>query len=486
VDIGGSFAAWDQRFRSGTTENAAQDFVRDQVGSEFFPALAASEALLSQVTGLANARFNLGRTTATQFVTRGTTAIGMAYGLTSRLTLFGMVPIVRVEVRSTLAQDSTGANSGFNPADPVFGDPAGRAQTAQFFARFDAAMTELSTNLTGGAYDGDPAAKQLAQETLADGTALRNDLFALMLGTEASPFLPVQASAIGAALLGNVNALQETLEGSLGITGFTETPALPNQRLGNDGFADFVNNPDGPVAGSLETPTIAALGDIEVGAAYAIVDQLDRPGARSGIRIAAQGLLRLRTSTRPRAGGFFDVGTGDRQPDLQLGLAADGLYGRFGARVSAGYNLQLAGKANQRISTPTQPIAYANTLAGLENNLGDELMVGITPFFRLAPTFGLVAGVSHTRKGKDTWSLLPGQDSIPGAPPELLGLDSEASWTTARAGLSFSSPLGVAQGKPRLPLDAGLMWEGVIASSGGRTPKASSLRFLLRLYGRFP
>ena len=486
MDIGGSFAAWDQRFHSGLTESSAQDFVRDQVGSDFFPALASAEVLLSRVTGLADPRFALGRTTATQFVTRGTAAVGLAYGLTSRLTLFGMVPIVRVEVRSTLAQDSTGANSGFNPADPVFGDPVGRAQTAQFFARFDAAMTELAKNLAGGTYDGDPAAKRLAQETLADGTTLRNDLFALMLGSEASPFLPVRASAIGAALLGTVAALQGTLEGSLGITGFTESPALPGQRLDNAGFDNFINNPSGPVAGSLDTPTITTLGDIELGAAYAIIDQLARPGVRSGIRITAQGLLRLRTSTRPRAGGFFDVGTGDRQPDLQLGLAADGLYGRFGARVSAGYNLQLTGKAQQRISAPTQPIAYANTLAALQNNLGDELMVGVTPFFRLAPTFGLVAGVTYTRKGKDEWSLLAGQDSIPGAPPTVIGLDSETSRTTVTAGFSYSSPLDVAKGKPKLPLDAGFMWEGVIGNSGGRTPKASSVRFFLRLYSRFP
>ena len=487
VDLGGSFAAWDQRFLAGKLQPAAQDFMREQVGSDFFPALAPAESILARVTGLAGSRFDLGKTTATHFVTRGTTAFGLAYGLTSKLTLFGVVPIVWVDVRSTFGQEPGTANSGFNPASPVFGDAPGQVQSAQFFNQFDTALSTLAKQISEGAYDGDAATKQLAEETLATGTALQVDLFALIAGPGASPFLPTQSSATGTALVGTVTALQATLSGSLGVTGFEQTPALPSQPLGNADFSNFVSNADGPVAGSLAVPpTLTALGDIELGAAYAIIDQLGRPGVRSGFRLAAQGLMRLRTSTRPRPGLFFDVGTGDRQPDLEFGMAADGLYHRFGARLSAGYNLQLTGKAKQRISAPWQPIAYANTLAALQDNLGDEIRVGLMPFFRLAPTFGLVAGLTYTRKGADSWSLLAGQDSIPAAPPTLVGLDSEASWTTAMAGVSFSSPLDVTKGKPKLPLDAGFIWEGVIAGSGGRTPKSSTVRFFIRLYRRFP
>ncbi|MBS1240805.1 MAG: hypothetical protein H6R40_232 [Gemmatimonadetes bacterium] len=484
-DLGGAFTGYDERYRLGQRQDAAQDFMREALGSDFFPALAGADSLIASITGLSSP-LSLGRTSASHLVTFGTGILGAAVGVTSRLTVFGMVPLRVTKVRATFTQDSATANAGFNPADQQFGSSAGGQQDAAFFSEFDAALVTLEQNLASGVYDGDPNRKALAAATLAEGGALRENLFALLLGAgTASPFLPTTTSAAGAAILQRVAALQGILSNRLDVLGFSQVPALPGRRLDNTDFGSFVTDPQGPVAGSLETPELFSLGNIELGAAYSVIDQLAEPGVRSGIRVAAQLLTRLRTGTDPDPARFFAVGTAERQPDVEGSVTADLLHRRFGARVTAGYNLQMTGTVERRISEPSQPMPYASRLATVTWNPGDELILGASPFFRLTSSFALVAGATYRRKGSDSYDLAAGQDSIPDAPPSLLGIESDASWTTASLGLSYSTVLTPREGRSaQAPLDAGLMWSGVVAANGGRVPRSSSLRLWLRLYGK--
>ena len=77
------------------------------------------------------------------------------------------------------------------------------------------------------------------------------------------------------------------------------------------------------------------------------------------------------------------------------------------------------------------------------------------------------------------------QAEIPGAPASLLELETDGSWTTAALGLTFSAPLITKDGKEKAPLDAGILWEGVVSSSGAlRVPQTAGIRFWLRIYGR--
>jgi hypothetical protein len=484
-EVGGEFTGYDSRYRLGQRQDAAQDFMREALGSDFFPALAGADSLISRITGQ-SAPLSLGRTSASQLVTFGTGILGAAVGITSRLTVFGMVPLRSVKVRATFAQDSATANAGFNPADELFGDGIGGAQDAAFFSQFDAALASLRDNLDSGVYDGDPNRKALAVATLAEGGMLRENLFSLLLGTgTASPFLPTTTSTSGAAILQRVAALQGVLSNRLDVLGFDGSPALPGRRLDDADFGAFVTNPLGPVAGSLDTPEIFSLGNIELGTAYAVIDQLAEPAARSGIRLVAQVLTRLPTGTAADPARFFAVPNAERQLDLEGSVTADLVYRRFGARATAGYNLQRPGTIQRRISEPSQPMPYASRLADVSWDPGDELMLGASPFFRLTPSFAVVAGAAYRRKGSDTYELAAGQDSIPGAAPSLLGIESDVNWTTASVGLSYSTMLTPREGRSaQAPLDAGLTWTGVVNASGGRIPRSSTLRLWLRLYGK--
>ena len=103
----------------------------------------------------------------------------------------------------------------------------------------------------------------------------------------------------------------------------------------------------------------------------------------------------------------------------------------------------------------------------------------------LAPTLTSTGGLTWRKKASDEVTLVSGAAEIPGAPPSLLEIDTDGTWSTASLGLTYSAPLMTKDGKSKAPMDAGLLWEGVIGSSGSlRVPATAGVRFWFRLYGR--
>ncbi len=480
----GALGSYDHRFFDSRREPLASDFAKDSVGANFFGALTAVEEILKRVTGIPTAGLNIGSTNALQQISVGTSGIGLAHGLTRRLTIFGYMPFTRVTVQAHISLDSTGARSGFNPADPIFGDPSGAGQTASFFAQFNGALANLQEALDGGAFDNDPAKKQQAQQTLTDGTALHSDLFALILDPARSTFMPKATSPEGVALLNKIAALQNLLVNNFGVTGFTLTPSLPTSGIGDEAFQELLTNPDGPIAGSLDVPNIYTLGDVEVGAAYLLLDNRSETG--EGIALTGEAMARLPTSKLDRPELLFDLGTGDRQPDAEFRLTADLVARRFGIRMAGGYAIQLSGKLQRRIAPPSQPIAYASTLAAVTRTPGNVVVFSAQPFYRITPTFAFVAGARYASRSMDTYDLFENQDSIPNAPPSLLAEESARKWYEVSGGLAYSSPHIPLGDKPKMPMDAGMMFSSVVGASGGRVPAAVTVRAYLKLYARFP
>ena len=258
LEFGGRFDYWDRRYLDGTRQDAAGDFIRNPLDGAFLPTLAADEAALRRVTGAQAISLSLGASTGSMLVNVGTGNIGAAYGLGSRLTLFGNVPIVRVRVQNVFALDSAAATAGFNPAHPVFGDPALGGPTATFLNQLDAALGTVAANLAAGVYDADPARKALAQQTLTQGTTLQTDLEALLLG---ATFLPLAGTPGASAITTPIESLRATLTTLTG-PGFDAAPAFPTGRLSGAAFEGFATDPDGPIASSpFQAPILQYLGE---------------------------------------------------------------------------------------------------------------------------------------------------------------------------------------------------------------------------------
>jgi len=482
VELSGRFQDWSQRFRDGNKEDAAADFIRGNADAAWLPALTETEAALARIVGAPVPGLSLGRSDATLLASAGAAGVGLAFGLTSRISVFGYLPFVRMRVQQTLGLDSANATLGLNPAHPAFGTDAGRAQAVLLLNELSAVLAALSNRLQSGDYDTDPALKALAEATLARGAAMRTDLDALFgESSTGSPFLPVAGTPAATTLAGAIDELRTTLETNLQVPGFTAAPPLPVQRVSGAEFLGVVTAAGGPFGfRPLPSPVIMATGDAELGASFTWLDRRSPTGRV--LRSVLQGTVRLPTGYLARSDELLALSSGDRQLDLQGDLVTDLEAGRVGARLTGRYVYQRPGRIDRRVRDPDQPIAVAGLLTQLVRDPGEIIEGMVEPYVRIAPSLALVGGARLWSKAEDRWSYAPGSAGIPGVDPQLLGRGSRERAVALSAGVSFVHSGLRRDGTRGLPMDAGLRYEWVAAASAGRVAATRGVSILLRFY----
>ena len=474
LELDGSLSTFEQRFRAGQLEGYGADLSSTALGSDRIPLLADAEARIGRIIGSTGYRINLGGLVTDAHADVGTGSLGLSLGLTGGITLFGRIPLVSSRVQSAYSLDPSSADAGLNP---------GEETQLPFFAELDAAVATLSARLAAGDYNGNPAQLALAQSTLTDATTLRGDLFALLADpATASPAVPTETSAAGTAIDARIVALQTTLSTGLGVSGFSLTPNLPTSALTEAEYIQMVTDPAGPIALRLDESTVTFRGDAEVGAALTLIDRWDRSPGRGGVRVALAGLVRLPTGSRDRTDRPLDIGTGDAQTDVQVDLVADVGAGPIGARLSGTYVRQLEKTFPFRVTAPSQPFVGPDRLRFVRLEPGDVIALGIHPFFRLARTLALQAGLDHWSRGTDAYSYSSPADAIPGIDANVLAEDSKVSATALAVGITYANPGGLRRNGRGLPVDASWRYERILGSSGGRVPDAHVIRGQLRVY----
>lgn len=465
-EIGGDFANTSDQYFDGATQPYRAQFSASPVGVAFFPELSPAQARIAQLSGIGSYALSIGRASMQAQASVGTLRLGATLGLTSRLSLFGVVPIVRQQVNVSYGLDSAGANAGYNPADPTFGTAAGAA----FLDSLGATVDTLAARLSSGFYTGNPSQEALAQSTYAYLSGL-DSLYAT------SPFVPLAGSAAGDAMTGAVTGMQANLA-ALGIPSFGQPLPLPSAALTSSGYNQFLTAPAGPVAAApFANYTSFLLGDVELGAVYTFIDRWNRPGQPGGLRVAARALVRLPTSYQPLPNNFVSLPTGSGQTDLQVSLVADVGGGRFGARFEGTYNDQRSTTADRRVTLPSQPIPWADRLASVQEDPGNDLLISAQPYFQLVPGLAIMGVVRYWSHGADAVEYASGASAVPGVSASELAVDTERSATVVGGGLSYApAPKGA-----KVPMDAFWLYEAVVSASGGVVPKAGTIRMGLRV-----
>lgn len=471
IEIGGLFGGFSDAYIDGHRESYAADLSSPALGSDRLPALSAVDTRIGTIIGNTGFHLNLGQLSTAAQTDVSTAVLGLGLGLSNRLTIFGRLPLVRSRTQSAIRLDPTNADAGF--ALPV-------DQQTAFFQQFETALGTLNTKITAGDYDSDPAKKALAQATRTNGTALHDNLFAL-LGDPAvsAPFAPTEASMAGAAILAQIAALQTTL-GNLNVAGFTSAPTLPSQQLTAEEFATFLGT--NGLGYRTDDAEVQYRGDAEIGAAYTLIDSWNRAGHLGGVRAALSTLVRLPTGLRQRPDRLLDIGTGDGQTDVEIELVTDVGARRWGTRLTGTYVRQLPADIIQRVTSPTQPLAGLERLSIVRWDPGDVVAIGAWPFYRLTPSFAIQAGLDHWRHGTDQVSYAASSAAIPGVDAAILAIDSRASATTFGAGLTYANAGRLAPGGRGWPVEASWVFERVIRSGAGRVPAVQQVRANLRLY----
>ena len=477
-EIGGDFANTNNQFWDGASQPWRSQFSASAIGPSFYPELASTQSLVAGLSGMGNYALSIGGATMTTQASVGTLLLGATVGVTPKLSLFGTVPIVRQGVKLTYAFDSTNANAGYNPADPVFGTAEGAAETLAFLAGFAEALDTLGARIASGYYDGNPTDLALATATLASGTAYLAGLDSLfVIPGSATSFVPLAGSSAGQAMSDSVTTTQTTLA-ALGIPSFTLPLPLPAGALTASDYNNYLSSFGGPIAAAPFTDYASwLLGDIELGASYTLIDRWNRPDQPGGLRVVAQGLIRLPTGSQPLSNDFVALPTGGGQTDLQGAVIADFGGGRVGVRAAMTYNYQMSATVSERVTIPSQPIPWRNRLANLSKSPGNEFGLSATPYFQLAPGLALVGIVRYWSRAADEVFYASAADSIPGVSASDLAVGTDRTAAVVGGGISYAPP----QTGGRVPLDAFWVYEGVISASGGAVPKASTIRMGFRV-----
>jgi hypothetical protein len=493
-----SFAAFtraDELLGAGGLRNLASPLAIDSLGVDALPILAPAETTIRVASGLANFRLTAGNVVAVGNSRAVTAPLILEFGLTRRLTLGVVVPLV--ETRTTLGYQLNPelgrANVGPNPA---FGSNASSILTQN-----DAVVTSLraaADSLRGrvatcAATPADPVCAPLAGQAAAIQALLQNtgtfaSAIERLYGTgenhPGQPLVPLKGDPAQVAIDAQFSEIQKSYQTFLTkaiVAGSLAAAAGPaaNFQLQNLAVA-FGHD-------SLASVDRSSIGDILVGATFQIAntfpDSAVRGDRRRHVRLAGNASFRIGTGQPGSRNRMFDYGTGYGQPGVILGLAGDAQFTpRFSASGVANYTLQFGTVDVARVPNANYSFFPLQFPVGGTFSAGNVLEFSAIPRYRLAGHFMINGQYSLLHTAADSYTLsaepLP-SGVIPPSPPF-----GNASWTAHQIGFGFSySTAGGPEARPgAIPYEVLFTHVETIAGSGGPLRKTFRDAIELRVY----
>jgi hypothetical protein len=506
-------ARYDERFRTdGKAEPLGTDFNLESLDPRTLPSLLAPQENLRTITGRADVTLSLGRIGVTEDARVTTIPLQAELGLTRRISIFAMMPIVRTRTTVSLStgDDATGANASYPPergeATEIAAAAANRAVQTQVAGARDALDLLLGRCRTDPGTDarcGKVLSESSAVEDLnASATTIALALAETYGGGAAPPaeFVPLAGSELQAEVDARLADLSSSFAAYLG--GATPITARPFAALGpltatqaQTAFANEFFD-----AHPIRSIDRIGIGDVEFGAKLLIFDAVSGPtparDRRVGVRLAVSPVFRLGTAPPDAPFNWFDIPLGDGQNDIEVRGYADLVVGsHFSASFIGRYAMQLPDEELIRIPDTAGDVYLPGFREQLvRRDLGDYFEVEARPRFVFRDYLALSGMYLYRHKSEDRHT---GQFVVPAVETGGLGeitldastLDAKTEAIEHRAGLgiTFSSVPAFQRRRSRLPLEVSFMHVQSVRGSGGRTPKLRSdqvhLRFYTRIFG---
>lgn len=500
VSVDGRLESWSSRFESDPAGSPLAERVPlgtelggVEIGSDRIGALMPVESRVRSMTGMEDFRLSIGDVRIRAEARRSTIPIRAELGIGRRLQLSAMVPYVETQVMMAAAVNASaegGWNVGVNPALQK-ADAA--SQNAALVGQLRAAAGSLETALAGCSEGStspvcaDPGgARATGQATIA----LADDIAELygLPDQQGAPVVPRAGSAAASALSGRIAGLRSTYA-AFGIGGIAEgaMPAGAGQPLTAATFPDML----GALGIALpRNVTRYGIGDVELGARVLLVDGFAGDAARASVpsgfamRASLDGLVRLGTGQPPDPDRLLDVGTGDGQTDVELGVVGDVLLGRrFWASAALRYGVQLAGERTIRLpSAPGESYLTASDAERVTFDPGDYMELELTPRLSVGDFVSLAAQYRFRRSGADVVERSAGGAEGSAAALDWLGRTAEGSEHRLGVGLTLSTMSAYVAGRVRTPLDVSYLHSQTVAGSGRATVRSATDQVTVRAY----
>ena len=503
MSVGGGYESFDKRYSSSAGGEATGDKLPlgaalslADLGAAAVGGADALEARLRMLTGRNDLRLSFGASTLRAEANRVVVPIRMEMGLGGRLQLSAMVPYVRSRVSSDLRMNETGLTGdvGLNPARD-----GGEALTTNsaIVTSLQQGADELAAAIAGcgatrtGPVCGNLAAAQAAQASAAGAAA---DLAAIF-GTAqvaGSPVVPLAGGTAATAVAARLAAIRtELLRFDVSAPAENAAPAAAAGPLTAAQFQRILADPEfGLQLEALRDVSRYGIGDVEVGATFQLWDSFRGDAARAtdpqgpGLRASVGALVRLGTGTRDLAENALDIGTGDGQTDVELRAAADIFTGRrFWTTVAARWGRQLEDELEVRVpSFEGQVLVPAANLRTVQRDLGDYLVLDVSPRYAFSDFLAVGAHYSYRRKEEDAYTLTGEDPSSAPLALSALAFGSEGYEHRAGIGFALSTVRGFARGLVGVPIDVSYQHSRSIAGGGAQTSAATRDEVLIRVY----
>lgn len=368
--------------------------------------------------------------------------LSFEYGLTSRITIGALVPIV--QSRSVVTSQLNGpadssANVGTNPA--FFHQSAtAYAANAAVATGLSTARDQLEQRLSDCAatptLSGCPALNARSAEATALLSASTNfafgvaSLYGISSDQPGAPFAPIAGSNLQAAIDSRLASLRASFT-SFGFGSGSAALAPAQAPAANTQFSRIVSDLDyGIELDSIGTTTQTTVGDVELSVGMLLFNSF---ASERGVRLrgVVTGIVRLGTGHPARANRPFDVPTGDGQTDIEVRGALDAMIGRRLLTTIAGtYTTQLGSVPTTRLpSSPGSVFALDFPVSG-SIKPGNMASVRINPRYMITPALMVGAlGIGSFRAAD--------QVTVTGFAPGDVTFGNQNSYTLVAGGLTI-------------------------------------------------
>ena len=503
--IANVWTRYDERFgANGTTTPLGGPLSADSLGSAQFPLLVPIETSLRAAAIDPSLRLSLGQLRVGSNARIATTPIAFEYGVTRRLSIGVLIPIVQTRrvAMATMTGDKAHANIGYVPAGSRRDANAQNATVAAAYQKAADSLRLLISNCPGNptasgcaAVNADPTAASAAR-TRAQAYA---DAAVQLATTSTSAVVaPREGSALADTLEVRRIQLNQLLQQYLGASAgassplfFAKTDFSYIDLNGRAGTPAFLGSTLGGGLDSIHTTERIGFGDIAVGAQLLVFDGFQHdaaPPPRLQSRLAIGASVRFATSLPDSAQMLVDIPTGDGA-GFDLRSAWDVIVGHFGATTAVRYSKSFARTVTAPLfGDPEAPYPYP-AFGDRSRTAGDVFGVDLTPRLLLTDWLALDGHYGVERVGATTYGAAASSgvpcSSCLSVAPQTPGVVTVVGTTrTAQrigVGLRYSTVDSYARGQARYPIEISYAHLATASGDDG-LPHQSRDQIQLRLY----
>ena len=363
-----AWTRYDARFATGGVAPLGALFTSDSLGVREIPSLSVAESLVTEASD-APFRLTMGRSRLDATAREEIMPLALEYGITRRLSVGVMVPLVRKRIAVQFRLDTAGgfdANVGPNQhrtnQSASLNNATVQAQFADAAQQLQARLSSCQANPSG---PGCPAL--LARAAEAQALIVASQAFAAQLGllygsadSEGQAFVPTEQSDAQIAIdarIAQFNAQYRDL-----LTATTDLlSARPFGAGGPAGVADLQRYfADEALRDSVVTHERFGVGDVEVGLKFLVLHFLPTEASPLGVQLSVAGAVRFGSGSDESPSEVMDMRLGHGDDRIDTHAVLDATYRRVGLLAAARYESAISTVEPTDPSIPGPPAPVTN------------------------------------------------------------------------------------------------------------------------------